>query len=146
MGHNGNPNSLANLRPPWTSETAPRRGGGNRPVGVTYAAEHLRTTLADATRLELERLRDDPNTDANLLTAVHVLLDATDAKAKPHERLQAAGELMDRQTGRPHQHQTVSVDTAPDPQFVVDQVRQQLRGTEAPAQLAADQDEHDSGG
>ncbi len=133
MAHKANPNSLANLTPPWTSDTAPRRyGAGNRPGGVVYPAEHLRTTLADATRQDLERLRDDLTTPANLLAAVHLLLDATDGSGASRDRVHAASELMDRQTGKTTVQVRVAQDVPEDPGALLARICARLRGDQVP--------------
>lgn len=75
--------------------------------------------------------------DEDRRAAAEMALQMIDSEASRKDRREAFSEIADRTTGRPHQHQTVSVDQSPNPQIVIEQVRQQL-GTDAPPQLDVD--------
>ena len=136
---NGQPSQLANLRP-WQPGESGNPGG--RPKGVVYPVEYLKS-MGDMTQEELEAIRDDPAQSINRRAAAEMALQSVDTEATRKDRREAFSEIADRTTGRAHQHQTLSVDTTPNPQLVLDQVKQQL-GTDAPPQLDVEPDEHGS--
>ena len=124
MARGTHPNSLANLRPqPWKPGQSGNPGG--RPKGVVYPVEYLKS-MGGMTQEELKAVRDDPAQPINRRAAAEMALQSVDAEATRKDRREAFSEIADRTTGRAHQHQTLSVDTTPNPQLVIDQVKQQL--------------------
>ncbi len=94
-------NSLANLHPAWTPETAPRNG---RPKGVTYPAEWIKG-MVGLDQAEIEHIADDRSESMSRRMAAKMVLDTIADEADA--RRAATREVMDRTTGRATQ--TVSV-------------------------------------
>lgn len=94
-----NPNSLANLRPAWTPETAPR---GRRNAGLSI--NEWRNELADKPRAEIEAVETDVNAPGAKLVAARELLQAIDGDKD------ARRDACDYTNGKPKQ--SVDVNTS----------------------------------
>ena len=153
-------NSLANLAPPWTSETSPRhdRTGERSSVGMSYLQwlSELDKIMPDGTAFhstdELEKIADDGRAPRSKRAAARDLLGMARGdyfKAQPM-MTDHINRVMDRSVGRPNQaiHMTseeqttirvVLLDRTESPTHKM--VQEVMRGirAEEPKQLEADE-------
>lgn len=99
-------NSLQNLRPGWTSQTAPRNGG--RPRGFVSLTEHLKS-LSATPQQELWRIIDDPKALPLRKAAARQLLIAAGELdgIRPSDVLASFTEVADRTEGKAVQKRQV---------------------------------------
>ena len=134
----GRARSLANLRPAWTSETAPRtQPKPGRPEGAKQSVlAHLRQLVAEDA--DVGHLRDVARRASyNRRVAARLMLDAL--HGEPDIRRRALAELLDRTEGKAVQVQAVLQADVTDPATLLARAQAEARvavvGYDMPAAL-----------
>lgn len=106
MTFNSSPAQLANLRPAWNSETAPRSKG--RPPGAKSLSEHLKA-LEGAPVSVLRAAMEDESDNTRMMAARIRLVGCgkLDIRLREQEILNAFAEIADRTEGKAIQVQRI---------------------------------------
>lgn len=102
------PNSLANLKPAWSSETSPRNRG--RPKGFVAFTDHIKSLSVTSTEDLRAIMSDEAQLPLRRAAARQLLMAAGDiegARVRPSDILASASELADRTEGKPVQKQII---------------------------------------